>query len=84
MTKQQFFNICLTLIGFLLAWSVTNIFASIAEANRKIEVTQNNLNQVSVLVAGDYVKKSDLKESMKDVADKLQRIEDKLDKKADK
>jgi hypothetical protein len=69
-----------TLIGFLMhiLWqAVKDLQSSDKDMNDKI-------SDIEVLVAGSYMTRGELTEIMKTVFTKLDRIEQKLDKKADR
>jgi|TARA_R110000796_G_C14347901_1_gene411199 hypothetical protein len=69
-----------TLIGFLMhiLWqAVKDLQSSDKDMNDKI-------SDIEVLVAGSYMTRAELTEIMKTVFTKLDRIEQKLDKKADR
>lgn len=68
------------LVGFLLnaVWqAVKDLQASDKSISEKIA-------SIEVLVAGDYVRKEDFTKMAEAISSKLDRIEDKLDKKVDK
>ncbi len=69
-----------TLIGFLLSavWqSVKDLQVTDKELTKKV-------SEIEILVAGDYVKKDEFMSHMTTLFAKLDKIEDKIDKKADK
>lgn len=81
---QTFFNISVTLIGFLGGWVLNSLKSSIdalhnADADLTIKV-----QSVEVLVAGSYVKRDDLDKLSSALFAKLDKIEAKLDSKVDK
>lgn len=68
------------LIGFLLkaVWQAVKDLRS-ADANLASKVAE-----IEVLVAGDYLRRDDFTHTVEALFKKLDKIEDKLDKKADK
>lgn len=68
------------LIGFLLK--------STWDAVKDLQMADKDLSEkvasIEILVAGDYVRKSELNDLQKALFSKLDRIEEKLDKKVDK
>lgn len=68
------------LIGFLMnaVWQAVNDLQS-ADAKLAAKVTE-----IEVLVAGDYLRRDDFAHTVEALFKKLDKIEDKLDKKADK
>jgi hypothetical protein len=83
-SNQALFNLITGVAGFLGAWILAIIWQEINETKVRNDILYQNLSEVKVLVAGDYVRKSELKDYMIELSSKLQRIEDKLDTKADK
>ena len=84
MEFQLGFNIAVTLVGALAGWILKAISDSIKGLQMKDDFIMNELHQVHVLVAGNYVKRDELKDSMDAVFNTLRRIEDCLNGKADK
>jgi CHASE3 domain sensor protein len=68
------------LIGFLLN-AVWQAVKDLQKADKELTA---KVAEIEVLVAGAYVKKDDFNELSKALFSKLDRIEDKLDKKVDK
>lgn len=68
------------LIGFLLN-SVWQAVKDLQAADKELIA---KVNEIEVLVSGDYLKKTDFNETIKALFAKLDKIEDKIDKKADK
>ena len=68
------------LIGFLLN-AVWQAVKDLQTADKELTA---KVAEIEVLVAGAYVKKDDFNELSKALFNKLDRIEDKLDKKVDK
>lgn len=81
---QTFFNIAVTLIGFLGGWVLNSLKASIDALHKADTDLTTKVQAVEVLVAGQYVKRGDLNELSKAIFSKLDRIESKLDNKVDK
>ncbi len=68
------------LIGFLLN-AVWQAVKDLQEADKSLA---NKVAEIEVLVAGAYVRKDEFTQSVNALFAKLDRIEDKLDKKVDK
>lgn len=68
------------LIGFLLN-AVWQAVKDLQEADKSLA---NKVAEIEVLVAGAYVRKDEFAQSVNALFAKLDRIEDKLDKKVDK
>lgn len=84
MNEQQFFNIAVAIIGALGGWVMRIMWQTLDELKTKDAKLADKVAQIEVLVAGQYVKRDDMDKSMSVLFTKLNRIEDKLDKKADK
>jgi hypothetical protein len=84
MDAQTFVNIALGLIAFLGGWVVRNLQESMAQLRTADETLATKVQAIEVLVAGTYVKKSDMEHFTSAIFAKLDRIEDKLDGKVDK
>lgn len=84
MNEQQFFNIAVAIIGALGGWVMRIMWQTLDELKTKDAKLADKVAQIEVLVAGQYVKRDDMDKSMSALFTKLDRIEDKLDKKADK
>ena len=69
-----------TLIGFLL----NAVWQAVKDLQTADKVLTEKAGRIEVLVAGAYVRKDELTQSINALFAKLDKIEDKLDKKADK
>ena len=68
------------LIGFLL----NAVWQAVKDLQNADKVLADKVGSIEVLVAGDYVKKDEFMSQMNALFAKLDKIEDKLDKKVDK
>ena len=68
------------LIGFLL----NAVWQAVKDLQNADKVLAEKVGNIEVLVAGAYVKKDEFTQSINALFAKLDKIEDKLDKKADK
>lgn len=68
------------LIGFLLN-AVWQAVKDLQAADKEIAT---KVSEIEVLVAGDYIKKDEFQSSIEALFKKLDKIEDKLDRKVDK
>jgi hypothetical protein len=68
------------LIGFLL----NAVWQAVKDLQKADKSLAEKVGAIEVLVAGNYVKKEELAESIKALFAKLDKIEDKIDRKADK
>lgn len=84
MDMQQAFNLAIGVVGVLFGWVLKFFYDDL----KSLQITNKELNGhiqgIKVLVAGEYVKKSAFDDMGKAVMLKLDRIEDKLDRKVDK
>lgn len=81
---QTFFNISITLIGFLGGWVLNSLKSSIEALQRADTDLTSKVQAIEVLVAGTYVKRDDMDRLGSALFAKLDKIEAKLDGKADK
>lgn len=86
--NQDLFNIALGVAGLLGGWWMRVMWESIKELQNADKVLVDKLSSVEVLVAGTYVKRPEFEAAITALSaaifSKLDRIEDKIDKKADK
>lgn len=68
------------LIGFLL----NAVWQAVKDLQKSDQALVQKVGELEVLVAGDYVRKEELQNSIKALFAKLDKIEDKIDRKADK
>lgn len=84
MDTQTAFNILLSLVSFLGAWVLYSVRASIGSLQARDGELTEKVQQIEVLVAGQYVKRDDMEKMANALFAKLDKIEYKLDNKADK
>ena len=84
MDTQTAFNIVLSLVAFLGGWVLNSLRDSISSLQKTDNELADKVQAIEVLVAGTYVKRDDLKEMSNALFHKLDKIEAKLDGKADK
>ena len=84
MTLQDMFNIAVALSGFLGGWWVKTIWESLKDLQKVDKDLAEKVSGIEILVAGQYVKRDELKELGDAIFRKLDKIEDKLDAKVDK
>lgn len=84
MDSQTAFNIALSLVAFLGGWVLNSLRDSIKSLQKTDAELADKVQHIEVLVAGTYVKRDDLKELSVALFNKLDKIELKLDRKADK
>jgi len=81
---QLAFNVLLSLVAFLGGWVLNSVRDSVKSLHSSDEVLANKVQAIEVLVAGQYVKRDDMERSIAAIFSKLDRIEQKIDAKADK
>ena len=68
------------MIGFLL----NAVWQSVKDLQASDKALVEKVGNIEVLVAGDYLRRDDFKHTVEALFKKLDKIEDKLDKKVDK
>lgn len=81
---QNLFNILVTAAGLLVGWFLKVVDDNLKEAREQNKAMAKKLSEMEVLVAGEYVRKDDLDRHIDAIFKKLDRIEAKIDLKADK
>ena len=84
MDGQTAFNIAVALVGGLGGWVLNNIKSSIDNLHKSDAMLTDKVQSIEVLVAGQYVRRDDMDKISAAIFAKLDRIESKLDHKADK
>lgn len=84
MDMQTSFNIAVALAAFLGGWVLNSLRESIQSLNKSDKELADKVQHIEVLVAGQYVKREDLDRLTSALFVKLDKIEAKLDGKADK
>lgn len=81
---QQLFNIVFVVAGALGGWWMKAIWETLKELQKADKDMAKEVSDLTVLVAGQYVKADTFDRTITALFQKLDRIEDKLDNKADK
>lgn len=84
MDSQTAFNIAVALAGALGGWVLNNIKSSMDALHIADQQLSEKVQSIEILVAGTYVKRDDVDKLSTALFAKLDRIESKLDSKADK
>jgi hypothetical protein len=84
MDTQTAFNILLSLVAFLGGWVINSLRDSIKALHDSDTDLADKVQKIEVLVAGQYVKRDDMDKLTAALFAKLDKIEAKLDGKADK
>jgi len=83
-TPQQILNIALMVISAMGGWMLKSITDNIKALQRSSLEQIERTQRLEIMVAGQYVTHSALENFSQAIFKKLDKIEDKLDKKADK
>lgn len=84
MDMQTSFNVAVGLIAFLGGWVLNSLRDSIKSLTASDSDLATKVQSIELLVAGSYVKRDDLDKLTVALFAKLDKIESKLDGKADK
>ena len=84
MNEQTIINTVLGLLSFLGGYVLNSLKDSIKDLDKSCADLGVKVQAIEVLVAGAYVKKDEFEKLAIRIFQKLDSIEDKLDKKADK
>lgn len=81
---QTFFNIAVTVSGFLGGWWLKVLWDAVKDLQSADKILAEKVSSIEVLVAGNYMTKTDFDKIGAAIFAKLDKIEDKLDRKVDK
>ena len=81
---QTLFNIAVGLVGALGGWILNTLWTEIKSMQETDDKLAEKVGSIEILVAGQYVKRDDMQVLSNAIFAKLDRIEDKIDMKADK
>lgn len=81
---QFIFNVLLALTATLGGWVLRSIHEAVKDLQKNDQALTDKIQSIELLVAGNYVQKSDMQHALDALFNKLDRIENKLDKKVDK
>ena len=84
MFDQTLFNYALALCGALGGWVLKVIWDAVKDLQAADKVLVEKVNTIEILIAGNYMSKQDFDKIAIAIFAKLDKIEDKLDRKADK
>ena len=84
MDYQTLFNVAVALAGALAGWVLNNIKSSMDALHVADQQLSEKVQAIEILVAGTYVKRDDVDKLANALFAKLDRIETKIDGKADK
>jgi hypothetical protein len=81
---QTLFNAAVGISGAIVGWLFNNLWQEHKELVKADAKLADKVNAIEVIVAGTYVRRDELIGYMRDMGAKLDRIEEKLNGKADK
>lgn len=81
---QAIINWLLAGFGALIGFLLNAVWQAVKDLQSADKELASKVSEIEVLVAGAYVRKDDFTQSVNALFAKLDRIEDKLDKKVDK
>ena len=84
MEGQSLFNVSVGIAGALGGWVLRVLWESMRELQREDRALIDRVAAIDVLIAGQYVRRDHFETMMDRFFEKLDRIESKLDGKADK
>ena len=84
MDSQDFINLALGAISFVGGWVVKNLQDSMKSLRDADERLTLKVQSIEVLVAGQYIKREDFDKTISALFTKLDKIESKLDMKANR
>ena len=84
MDSQTIINTVIALVGFLGGWILKVIWEAVKELQIADKILVDKVNTIEILIAGNYMSKQDFDKIAAAIFAKLDKIEDKLDKKVDK
>ena len=84
MFDQTVFNIALAITGFLGGWVLKVVWDAVKDLQAADKVLVEKVNTIEILIAGNYMSKQDFDKIAAAIFAKLDKIDDKLDRKADK
>ena len=78
------FNIAITVSGFLGGWWLKVMWDAVKDLQAADKVLVEKVSSIEILVAGSYMSRHDFDRVANAIFAKLDKIEDKLDRKVDK
>ena len=84
MDSQTIINTAIALVGFLGGWILKVIWEAVKDLQVVDKLLTEKVNTIEILIAGNYMSKQDFDKIAAAIFQKLDKIEDKLDRKVDK
>lgn len=84
MLDQQLFNVVFAIAGALSGWWMKAMWESVKDLQTTDKNLIHEVAELKILVAGQYMRRDEFERTSQAIFQKLDRIEDKLDGKADR
>ena len=84
MDPQTIINTAIALVGFLGGWILKVVWEGVKDLQSADKILADKVNTIEILIAGTYMSKLDFDKIAAAIFAKLDKIEDKLDRKVDK
>lgn len=84
MDMQTAFNVVLSAAMFLGGWVLNTMWSAIKDMQNSDKDLVTKVAEIQVLVAGNYLPRSEYRADLAVITDSLKRIEDKISAKADR
>jgi hypothetical protein len=84
MDSQTIINAAIALVGFLGGWILKVVWESVKDLQIADKILVDKVNTIEILIAGTYMSKVDFDKIAAAIFVKLDKIDDKLDRKVDK
>ena len=84
MDPQTIINAAIALVGFLGGWILKVVWEGVKDLQSADKILADKVNTIEILIAGTYMSKLDFDKIAAAIFAKLDKIEDKLDRKVDK
>lgn len=81
---QNLYNIAMGVAAFLGGWWMKVMWEALKDLQKADKELVDKVGSIEVLVAGHYIKREDFDRVASEIFAKLDKINDKLDRKADK
>ena len=81
---QYVINLLFAALGALGGWVLNNVRQSISDLQVQDTALTEKVQRIEVIVVGEYVKREEMERMTSAISTKLDRIEQKIDSKADK
>lgn len=79
MDAQMVINSLIMLVAFFGGWFVRVLWSKLGDLEREHKGTNQRLNGVEILVAGQYIRRDEFETKINALFNKLDKIEDKID-----